>query len=139
MKEFGFIGVFYVVANRLNSSCCVNASQLEEMIAAGWEVGSHSYTHSDLTLDHAIARYEILQSRLDLEVALGEKIKTFAYPFGTVDPYLAQKVQEYGYAAGMGLGISWTHTWGSLYYLSRIEIQGDYTIERMAAHLPWKP
>ena len=139
MQEINFPGVFYIVGNRVNSGTDIaHAPELKEMVDAGWEIGSHSYTHSDLTLDHSIARYEILQSKLDIEEALEIDVQTFAYPFGTVDPYLAQKVADYGYRAGMGLGISWTHTWGSIYYLERIEIQGGYSIDYMGTLLPWR-
>lgn len=139
MQEYNFPGVFYIVGNRVNSGTNIaHAPELKEMVAAGWEIGSHGYTHTDLTLDHNIARYEILQSKLDIEDALGVDVLTFAYPFGTVDPYLAQKVQDYGYRAGMGLGISWTHTWGSLFYLNRIEIQGSYSVDYMGSILPWR-
>lgn len=139
MQEYGYPGVFYIVANRLHSGTNIaQVPELKEMVAAGWEIGSHSYTHTDLTLDHSIVQYEIQQSKLDIEDALGIKVLTFAYPFGTIDPYLAQKVNDYGYRAGMGLGTSWTHTWGTLFYLNRIEIYGNYTIADLAARLPWK-
>ena len=139
MQEYDYPGVFYIVANRLYSGTNIaHVSELKEMIAAGWEIGSHSYTHTDLTLDHSIAQYEILQSKLAIEEALDIKVLTFAYPFGTVDPYLAQKVSDYGYRAGMGLGTSWTHTWSTLFYLNRIEVYGEYTIADLAARLPWK-
>jgi peptidoglycan/xylan/chitin deacetylase (PgdA/CDA1 family) len=139
MQEFGFPGVFYIVGNRVNSGTNIaQAPQLKEMIAAGWEIGSHSYTHSDLTLNHNIVRYEMLQSKLDIEEELDVEVQTFAYPFGTIDPYLAQKAQDYGYRAGMGLGSSWTHTWSTLYYLSRMEIHGHFTVEQMGALLPWR-
>ena len=138
MQEFGFPGVFYIVGNRVNSGTDItHAPELKEMVDAGWEIGSHGYTHTDLTIDHSIARYEILQSKNDIEEALGIDVQTFAYPFGTVDPYLAQKVQDYGYRAGMGLGLSWTHTWSSMFYLNRIEIHGNYSVDQMRALLPW--
>jgi peptidoglycan/xylan/chitin deacetylase (PgdA/CDA1 family) len=139
MQEFGFPGGFYIVANRLHSGKDIaQVPELKEMVEAGWEIGSHGYTHTDLTLDHSYVQYEIQQSKLDIEKALDIKVETFAYPFGTIDPYLAQKVHDYGYRAGMGLGTSWTHTWGTLFYLERIEIYGDYTVADMAARLPWK-
>jgi peptidoglycan/xylan/chitin deacetylase (PgdA/CDA1 family) len=139
MRKYDYPGVFYIVGNRVNSGTNIaHAPELKEMIDAGWEIGSHSYTHADLTLNHNIARYEILQSKLDLESALDTDVDTFAYPFGTVDPYLAQKVSDYGYRAGMGLGTSWTHTWGSLFYLNRIEIHGDFSIEYLESLLPWQ-
>jgi len=139
MKEYDFPGVFYIVGNRVNSGTNIaHASELKEMVAAGWEIGSHSYTHADLALNHSIVRYEMMQSKLDIEEALDTEIQTFAYPFGTIDPYLAQKVQDYGYRGGMGLGASWTHTWGTMLYLSRMEIHGHFTVQQMGAMLPWQ-
>lgn len=139
MSSYNFPGVFYIVGNRVNSGTDItHAPELKEMVNAGWEIGSHSYTHSDLTLDHSIARYEILQSKLDIEEALGVEVSTFAYPFGLVDPYLAQKVQDFGYKAGMGLGTSWTHTWGSMFYLDRIEIHGNFSVDHIGTLLPWR-
>ncbi len=130
MQEFDFPGVFYIVANRINGSTdFVTIPQLKEMIEAGWEIGSHSYTHADLTKNHAIAAKEIGQSKTDLENALSTHIETFAYPFGTIDPFTAQKVSDHGYRGGMGLGTSKIHTGKTLYYLNRIEIYGYYTLE----------
>ena len=137
MQELGFVGVLYIVSNRLKSEGFVNAEQLGEMIAVGWEVGSHSLSHADLTLDHDLVRSEVLQSRLDLNETLGITVTTFAYPFGTMDPYVATKVQNYGYRAAAGLGKSWKHTWSTLYYLSRIEIHGDFDLDDFTARLPW--
>lgn len=130
MQELGFPGVFYIVTNRINGSPeFVTTAQLKEMIAADWEIGSHSFSHADLTQNHAIAAKEIGKSKTDLEKALSTSVSTFAYPFGTIDSFTAQKVSDYGYQAGMGLGKSKTHTWNTLFYLSRIEIYGYYTLE----------
>ena len=131
MQSYGFPGVFYIVANRINGSPdFVTAEQLKEMIEAGWEVGSHSYSHLDLTLNHNLADKEIGQSKTDLEYTLATKVLTFAYPYGTIDPFVAQKVSDFGYRAGMGLGRSKIHTWNTLFYLNRIEIYGEYTIDQ---------
>jgi peptidoglycan/xylan/chitin deacetylase (PgdA/CDA1 family) len=137
MHDLGFIGTFYIVANRLQSNGYVNAEQLREMANAGWEIGSHSMSHADLTLDYSTARYEILQSQLTLEDATGALVNTFAYPYGKTDEFITDRVSEYGYRAGMGLGSSWEHTLGTLFYLSRIEIQGSYSLSKFASLLPW--
>lgn len=136
MEEFGFSGVFYIVANRIyDVPDFVNVEELKEMIAAGWEIGSHSYTHADLTLNHDSAGYEIGQSKSDLKAALSTDIQTFAYPFGKIDPASAGKVIAYGYRAGMGLGTSVTHTLNTLYYLDRREVYGYFTIDDFLALL----
>ena len=65
-----------------------------------------------------------------------EPIDTFAYPYGNTDNFITGKVSDYGYRAGMGLGSSFEHTLGTLFYLSRIEVQGDYGLSTFAALLP---
>jgi peptidoglycan/xylan/chitin deacetylase (PgdA/CDA1 family) len=135
MKEMNFTGVTFIVANRLESPGFVDTAKLKDLAAAGWEIGSHSETHVDLTQDHDIVRYEELQSRLDLEEAIGVPVKTFAYPFGTIDSYVCQGVQDYGYKAAVGLGTSNDHTWGTLYYLNRREVQGDFNLDQFLSLL----
>jgi peptidoglycan/xylan/chitin deacetylase (PgdA/CDA1 family) len=137
MRELGMVGTFFIVSNRLKGEEMVNAEQLGEMVASGWEIGSHSQSHADLTADHNVLRDEILQSRLDLQDALSVTVTTFAYPFGQMDSKVAKKVSEFGYTAAVGLGKKWTHTWGTLFYLNRIEIHGDFSLEDFAARLPW--
>jgi peptidoglycan/xylan/chitin deacetylase (PgdA/CDA1 family) len=137
MHEMGFVGTTYIVANRLQSKYYVNVEQLQEMAGDGWEIGSHAMSHTDLTTDYSIARYEILQSRLTLEDATGKPVNTFAYPYGKTDEFVTNKVSEYGYRAGMGLGSSYEHTLSTLFYLSRIEVQGEYSITKFASLLAW--
>jgi peptidoglycan/xylan/chitin deacetylase (PgdA/CDA1 family) len=108
------------------------------MVAAGWDVGSHSRSHIDLPSDHESAHDEIRQSKLDLEEDLGiDNIRTFAYPYGKIDEYIAKKVSSYGYEAAVGLGKGWKHDWNDIYYLERIEIYGNYTLDDIAKRLPW--
>jgi len=137
MQEHGFFGVTYIVANRLKSYGFTGAPQLEEMISAGWEVGSHSYSHSDLTLDHSIAFNEIFVSRDTLSQTLSKPVKTFAYPYGKIDSYVISRTMKWGYLGAMGLGIGYTHNLNSIFYLQRIEVEGTYDMEKFASLLPW--
>lgn len=137
MRDMGFVGTFYIVGNRLHSNYFVHADEIRAMADAGWEIGDHGMSHVDLTLDHSIAYYEIQQSRLDLEEAIGVSINTFAYPYGEMDEFVANQVSQYGYWAAMGLGRSYEHSLGTLFFLTRIEIQGNYDLSTFAALLPW--
>lgn len=131
MQEFGFPGVFYIVANRIHDiPDFVNTDALKEMIDAGWEIGSHTYTHSDVTLGNINVHFEIAQSKTDLEAALSTEVETFAYPYGSITPFIAQRVISYGYQAGVGLGISATHTLNDLFYLHRLEVYGHYNLSQ---------
>jgi peptidoglycan/xylan/chitin deacetylase (PgdA/CDA1 family) len=58
-------------------------SGVNELRAAGWELGSHTRTHPDLcTLGADAARSEIAESRAAIEQRLGSAVATFAYPYG---------------------------------------------------------
>lgn len=137
MQELGFVGVMYVVSNWLEANTFVHADHLQEMVAAGWEVGSHSMTHVDLTQNHDRIHPEVRTSMLDIQDAVGAPVQTFAYPFGYIDPYVVNKTVNYGYEAAVGLGSSWDHTLDSRYYLSRIEIQNGIDQQTFASLLPW--
>jgi peptidoglycan/xylan/chitin deacetylase (PgdA/CDA1 family) len=135
MKKMNFTGVLYIIADRLESPGFLNADQLKEMAAAGWEIGSHSETHVDLTRNHKIVDFEELQSRYDLEKAIGVPVKTFAYPYGLTDQFVRQSAEDCGYIAAVGLGISNEHTWSTLYFLSRREVRGSYDLDNFRSLL----
>lgn len=137
MEKYGYTGTVYIVANRLKSDGFLQEKELEILLDHGWEVGSHSMTHTELTQNHALVRQEILQSRLDLEDALGIKIYSFAYPFGSVDWYISNKVFDYGYRAGVSVGHLLIHSPGTVDNLSRREVLGDADLEAFADLLPW--
>lgn len=137
MKKMGFVGVVYVISSQINSSSHLNGKHLKKLFSEGWEIGSHSQYHLVLPANHAQVRNEILQSRLDLEKALGKPIRSFAYPFGLTDEYISRKVMEFGYLNAVGLGVSSEHSTSTLYYLSRREVEGSFDLEEFASLLPW--
>lgn len=129
MQRHGFVGVIYVVANRVGAEGFVSAEQLTELAGAGWEVGSHSYTHANLiNSGRGQWRHEIIGSKLELERLLGLPVESFAYPFGVGDSEIFAKTSEYGYAAAVGLGKGRLHDRGDLYYLDRREVLGDWDL-----------
>lgn len=137
MKEFGFVGVNYIVADRLAVDGYMNTAQIKETIAAGWEVGSHSMTHTDLTTSPNLD-WEISQSKADLESALGVKVRTFAYPFGLGDKSktIINKVGQY-YSAAVGLGAAVDQAPGNLYYLWRRPVKYGWDAATLGSYLPW--
>jgi len=137
MQKYGFTGVVYIVGNFLEAKDYMHAGELQGLAVAGWEIGSHSMSHAHLPESHDQLQTEIRQSKLDLEAALGIPVNTFAYPFGEIDEYIVTKTVNYGYVAAVGLGSSWQHDRNSLYYLSRIEIENSYDMQKFASVLPW--
>ncbi|MCJ7584159.1 MAG: polysaccharide deacetylase family protein [Anaerolineales bacterium] len=137
MQKYGFSGVVYIVINFLYADGYMGIDQIKEMVAAGWEVGSHSMTHADLRYAHDSLDVEIAQSRIDLQEALGVPVMSFAYPFGEMDTVVSQKVQDYGYTSAVGLGTLWNQSVYNLYYLSRRPVIGGVDLGTFASYLPW--
>ena len=140
MQKYGFTGVLYIVYNYMGTDGYMNKDQILAMHAAGWEVGSHSLNHFDLTkLDTDKQHAEIIESRKLLEQALGIPIQTFAYPFGIRDPGVLDYVKFAGYIGAMGAS-GYTPAQGkwNLFYLQRVEIKGNEDAKTFTRFLPWK-
>jgi peptidoglycan/xylan/chitin deacetylase (PgdA/CDA1 family) len=137
MQEYGFTGVMYIVVNELHADGYMGIDQIQEMAAAGWEVGSHSMTHAPLSDAHERLNFEIYQSRIDLQGALGLPVRSFAYPYGEMDATVSTQVQSYGYTSAVGLGTLWNQSVYNLYYLSRRPVIGGVDLQVFASYLPW--
>lgn len=139
LQKYGFTGVEYVVFNFIGVDHYMTVDQIKELAAAGWEIGSHSLNHLDLTrLEPAHQRREIVESRAMLEKTLGIPILTFAYPFGVSNSGVIDYVHFAGYIAGMGLGYTADQGRSNLYTLQRREIYGHLDVKGFAAFLPWQ-
>jgi peptidoglycan/xylan/chitin deacetylase (PgdA/CDA1 family) len=139
MKKYGFTGAAYIVGRYVGANNYLNADQIKEMAAAGWEVGSHSMSHVDLTvLEPQTQRYEVVESKVVLEKMLGVPIKTIAYPFGISDSAVIDYAHFAGYIAGMSLGYTDDQGTGNIFTLQRRDIKGNYTVKQFANFLPWQ-
>ena len=146
MKQYGFTGVLYTVVGYMNKTSglptdpnYLTTDQLKEMAAAGWEIGSHTETHQNVTVmtDDQL-HYEILQSRKDLEQQLGVPILTFAYPFGGANSAVTDYVHFAGYIAAMGAtGYTADQGVSNLFELQRCEIKDSDDAKSIIRFLPW--
>lgn len=81
---------------------CMSWSDLRSLADAGWEIGSHTSTHPDLTtLDDAALDRELTSSRALCEEEIGEPCKTLAYPFSAHDRRVMARAREVGYEAAV--------------------------------------
>lgn len=137
MKEFGYPGVNYLVGNRLGSDGFLSIDQIKEMSVAGWEVGSHSMTHVDLTQSGEM-EWELTQSKANLESKLGVTVNTFAYPFGSFSADIINEVSKI-YTAGMGLGVFLEQRPRDIYYLWRRPVDYGIDMATFGAYLVPQP
>ncbi len=116
MKELGGTATAFVLGNRsiernhwdeptgFRAALLMSDDNVLELQECGFEIGSHSMSHSDLTrLTRVQARDEICRSKDELENLTGNPVITFAYPFGTSNRELERMVREAGYRFGCGV------------------------------------
>jgi peptidoglycan/xylan/chitin deacetylase (PgdA/CDA1 family) len=76
--------------------------ELRQLAAAGWELGTHTSTHADLsTLDYGACRREIDDSCAVLGPIAGEPVRTLAYPFGRYNAAAIAAARDAGLLAAV--------------------------------------
>lgn len=122
MKERGFTGMAFLLAGHLDSGApldwpevageasrrpqlmrSIDWTMVEELVEAGWDIGSHGINHPRMpSLSDEALTEELLDSRRLLEQRLG-RCDTLAYPFGDWDERVARAAAAAGYAFAFSL------------------------------------
>ena len=104
LARHGFVGTVFPRLDVLGSPGSLSQPGLEALVAAGWEVGSHTLTHRNLTtLDDAELERELAGSKRELEALLGRPCRSIAYPRGDADERVLAAAAAAGYEAGAAL------------------------------------
>lgn len=93
-------GVLNLAVDNIGIAGGLTVTRIRAMLAAGWELASHSLTHPDLTTLGADAlRREVAGSRAELRRRFGVPVSTFCYPAGRHDATVVAAVRAAGYRA----------------------------------------
>jgi len=97
----------YEIPDHERYSEFMNWSQLQEMHAAGFEIGSHTLSHNNLLfMDGGAKERELRLSKAIIEGKLGCAVRKLAYPYGAMDVAVedaAMRVYEFAYQLNRGL------------------------------------
>ena len=138
MQKYNFTGTAYIVYNYVGIQNYMNPDQIRELYASGWEIGSHSLSHADLTQRSDRQMDEIVESRRKLQSLFGVPILSFSYPFGAYDEDSVYYAHYAGYIAAMGLGNESLQGSKNLFYLYRQAVKGSDDLRTFALLLPWR-
>ncbi len=116
MKEFGARATAFVLGDRsiksntwdvqngFEGAGLMDEDQILELRDAGFEIGSHSMTHLDLTsIPEQNTWRELAESKDILENLINAPVISFAYPFGAANIRIERLVQKAGYDFGCGV------------------------------------
>ena len=113
LREFGFQATVFVITDFVGQLNLWDVNlgflkfrhmdwqQLQTLVQAGWEIGSHTRNHVFLPgCDVTEQRRQLMESREIIEQQLNCSCTTIGYPFGRVSPETLIAAQEAGYLAG---------------------------------------
>ena len=131
LKELGFTATVYPVGEKLDTQKNLTGAMLKEMYDAGWEIGSHSMSHSDL-IESEDLNYEICFSKTVISETAGiplDDVSSFAYPYGNADERVMTKVYKCGFLNGGGLGNMFINDSSNRYYFARYSMFSNLSLE----------
>lgn len=137
MRAQGYTGTLFIEANILNTPQGLTDAMVGTMLQSGFELGSHTLTHRDLTrLPAGQVREEVAGSRAELASRFHHVVDFFCYPAGRYNPAVVEAVRAAGYLGATttrpGLGAP-----GELFALRRVRVQGGERAAQLARSIMW--
>ena len=143
LKKYNMKAVIYMVSDEKYNKWDVEASgekrfdlmsknEMLEMYKSGLvEFGGHTLHHPKLdTLTEEEQRYEIEENKIYLEKILGEKLYSFAYPYGIFDETSKKIAKELGFNYRIATDSRKFYIEDDLYQVRRIGIFSDITMSK---------
>jgi peptidoglycan/xylan/chitin deacetylase (PgdA/CDA1 family) len=129
-------GVLFLELNNVNNpDSGLTASMVRRLTAAGWELGSHTISHPDLTtVSGAALEREVAGSRRRIAAKFGVPVDFFCYPAGKYDDAAVAAVRDAGYTGAVTVeeGVA---TPVRPFELARIRIDGTDGVPGFAAKM----
>jgi len=140
LKKYGMKGNLMLLAAQIDTKNCLTTEQNQEMMAAGWEIGSRGYWGNDIYHDPSKTGEEIGKSKPLLEQKFGVEVQVFAYPYGLPDNEgrMASAVSSYLYKAAFGKQHTVKQSINNVLYLGRYEILKGLSYNDFFSYLPWQ-
>jgi len=135
LREFGFNATFYLTTGFLGTPGYLNAGQVRDLDAQGFEIGCHSMTHPYLSdLAEPELKREIVDAKLQIEQIVGHPIEHFSCPGGRYDQRTLQIAREAGFATVANSQYYANSPTTSHYELGRVGLLRDVTLDQFIAN-----
>lgn len=137
LERLGWTGVLYLEVAALHTPGAegIGRGGVRRLLRAGWELGSHTMTHPDLTTVTPDAlREEVTGARTWLRHEFHEPVNSFCYPAGKYDDAVVAAVGDAGYvtATTVDPGVAGP---GDLLRLPRIRVNASDGPDAVLQHL----
>lgn len=110
--------------------------QIDELVAAGFEIGGHTHLHHQLdAVPAAVARADVRECRDRLQDRLGRPVTGFAYPHGYSNRAVRRMVHDLGFTHAYAVRNAVSTDRDDRYAISRLTVTADVDAARLAAWL----
>jgi peptidoglycan/xylan/chitin deacetylase (PgdA/CDA1 family) len=106
LKQFGYTAAFFPIIEKTGSEGRLSWENIGEMAAQGFTIGSHGYSHCDLSdvgVEYLI--YELLQSKMAIERNTGVTVQHLALPHGSYNKTVLKMATACGYKSVLTTGL----------------------------------
>ncbi|HWJ11515.1 MAG TPA: polysaccharide deacetylase family protein [Nocardioides sp.] len=134
LRSLGLPSVLYVPVGLLGGRttwlpdghrhALLSATDLRDLHAGGMAIGSHGCDHADLTtVTEGDLRRQTADTRAVLAGILGDRVRTFAFPYGYHDARAREAVRDAGYDAAFAV-----HDPAGRFAIQRVDINATDTL-----------
>jgi len=129
LREFDFTATFYLTARFLGTPGYLDARQVRDLDAQGFEIACHSMTHAYLSdLTELELKREVVDAKLEIEQIVGHGIEHFSCPGGRYDQRTLRMARQAGFATVANSQFHANSSSTSPYELGRVAILRDLTL-----------
>lgn len=129
LEKYGQKATFFIVSNFIGQPDRIRADQLKNMRARGFDLGSHALNHERLTDYNYNEQLTILtEAKTKLEKTLGEKITTFAYPYGALNTDTINILDLLGFKMSFSSYEGFSSKPDNAFTIRRLFVNGEFTI-----------
>lgn len=148
LDEFGFTPVLFVNPGSVGGKGYLGWEDLKTLMAAGYEINSHTVSHMNLTrLDKGLtvdqhqakARAEIEMCARQIEENLGKAPVAMAYPYGNYDEFAMRVTREAGHRLGFSIAPGAIDNQSDPWTLPRKMVVGGSSLKSIERHLNSEP
>lgn len=137
MEKYGFIGVAFVMPDFIGKSGYMSWANINKLKSAGWEIGSHTLSHPDLTkYAEDVVRSQVTKSKQTIEENIGETVTSFCYPSGKYNQLTLDMVKEAKYTLAVTTNNGYHNFLSSPLELKRVRVLGDEGVRSFKNKIP---
>ncbi len=135
LKGLGWVGDENIQLTGLPpSQGGLSSSEVQRLIAAGWELDTQGLSHADLiTLGPAALREQVQETRQELRRRYHVPVNWFCYPSGHYNAAVIAAVKAAGYSGSTTVVPGWAHRSEDAYRMHRLRVLGGTSPQQLLA------